>query len=103
MESNQTIEERASKAKQLMKTEKIEDWQLSQRLDWIEPMPGDVIDISSEYCDGHRIRMHSHGRAQLLCPSQGSVTITTLQGRMLGVAPRTYLQRAGRGFIPEQG
>lgn len=64
-------------------TPQADEAQLSQRLDWIERAPGDVIVVSADYRDGHRIRAHSHGRAQLLYPFRGSVTVLTGQGRWM--------------------
>lgn len=60
-----------------------DDAQLHQRLDWIERAPGEVVVVSTGYADGCRIRAHSHGRAQLLYPLQGSVTVLTGQGRWM--------------------
>ena len=56
---------------------------MRRRLDWIEAAPGDVIAASTDYADGYRVEAHSHGRAQLLYPSGGSVTIATGQGRWM--------------------
>ena len=56
---------------------------MSSRLDWIERAPGDVIAVATDYPDGHRIGAHSHGRAQLLYPLDGSVMISTGQGRWM--------------------
>ena len=57
------------------------DAELRGRLDWIDAAPGDVVVASADYPDGHHISAHSHGRAQLLYPFRGSVTVSTGQGR----------------------
>ncbi len=57
--------------------------ELRSRLDFIEAATGDVIAVSADYPDGHRIGTHSHSRAQLLYPFRGSVMISTGQGRWM--------------------
>lgn len=56
---------------------------LRRRLDFIEAASADVIAVSGDYPDGHRVSPHSHGRAQLLHPFRGSVMIATGQGRWM--------------------
>lgn len=56
---------------------------LRSRLDWIETAQGDVVALSTDYPDGHRVSAHSHSRAQLLYPFRGSVMISTGQGRWM--------------------
>ena len=60
-----------------------QDAGLRSRLDYIEAAAGDVIAVSSDYPDGHRVGAHSHGRAQLLYPFKGSVMISAAQGRWM--------------------
>lgn len=60
-----------------------DETELRSRLDWIERAPGDVIAAATDYPDGYHISAHSHGRAQLLYPLDGSVMISTGQGRWM--------------------
>ena len=75
--------DKSSVAYQADTTQQADEARLHQRLDWIERAPGDVIVVSTDYRDAHRIRAHSHGRAQLLYPFRGSVTVLTGQGRWM--------------------
>ncbi len=101
----------------------VEERPLLSRLDSIETAAEEVIAVSFDYPDGHRVLAHSHSRAQLLYPFRGSVMISTPQGRwmvppahamwipagvehsveMIGmVRMRSAYIRAGAGFgLPE--
>src|SRR5579871_6891734 len=53
------------------------------RLAWIERCSGAVVALASDFQDGHEVPTHRHGRAQLLYPLAGVVTVATSQGRWM--------------------
>lgn len=55
----------------------------ARRLALIEESKGAVLALATTYPGGHRVREHSHRRAQLLHPRSGVVLVTTAAGRWM--------------------
>lgn len=68
---------------------------LQHRLDWIETATGAVVASASDFPDGHRVKPHRHGRAQLLHPLSGVVMVSTGQGRWMVPADHAMWIPAG--------